>query len=78
MTARQIRAIASRPAHLTHVTNEEVRSILHAEDPVTTLVRQGADLLGKLDRIARDNPQDIRGQTQAREQLQYVEHTPAG
>ena len=72
MTARQIRAIARRPAHLTHVTNEEVRSMLHAEDPVTTLVRQGTDLLCKLERIARDYPQDIRGQPQAREQLQYV------
>ena len=72
MTARQIRAIARRPAHLTHVTNEEVRSILHAEDPVATLIKQGTDLLGKLERLARDRPQDIRSQPQAREQLQYV------
>ena len=72
MTARQIRAIARRPAHLTHVTNEEVRSVLHAEDPVTTLIKQGTDLLGKLERLARDRPQDIRSQPQAREQLQYV------
>ena len=61
MTARQIRAIARRPAHLTHVTNEEVRSILHAEDPVTTLVRQGTDLLCKLERIARDYPRTSEG-----------------
>ena len=72
MTARQIRAIARRPAHLTHVTNDQVRAILHAEDPSATLARQGTDLLGKLNRIAREHPQDIRGQDQAREQLQYV------
>ena len=72
MTARQTRAIARRPAHLTHVTNEQVKEILHAEDPFVTLTRQGDDLLGKLNRIAREHPQDIRGQDQAREQLQYV------
>ena len=68
----QTRAIARRPAHLTHVTNEQVKEILRAEDPFVTLTRQGDDLLGKLNRIAREHPQDIRGQDQAREQLQYV------
>ena len=72
MTARQTRAIARRPAHLTHVTNEQIKEILRAEDPFVTLTRQGDDLLGKLNRIAREHPQDIRGQDQAREQLQYV------
>ena len=72
MTARQTRAIARRPAHLTRITNEQVKAILHAEDPFVALTRQGDNLLRKLNQIAREQPQDIRGQDQAREQLQYV------
>ena len=72
MTARQTRAIARRPAHLTHITNEQVRTILHAEDPFVALTRQGDTLLSKLDKIAREKPQDIRGLDLAREQLQHV------
>ena len=72
MTARQTRAIARRPAHLTHITNEQVREILHAEDPFVTLTRQGEKMQRKLEQIAADHPQDIRGIDIAREQLQHV------
>ena len=71
MTARQTRAIARRPAHLTHITNDQVRAILHAEDPFDALTRQGDTLLSRLNQIAVERPLDIRGQNQAREQLQH-------
>ena len=64
MTARQTRAIPRRPA--------QVRTILHAEDPFVALTRQGDTLLSKLDKIAREKPQDRRGLDLAREQLQHV------
>ena len=72
MAARQVRAIAKRPAHLTHITNEQVRTILHADDPLDALARQGDNLLAKLIRIRQDNPADIRGSQSSIEQLQYV------
>ena len=72
MTARQTRAIARRPAHLTRITNEQVRTILHAEEPFVALMRQGDTMLSKLDKIAREKPQDIRGLDLAREQLRHV------
>ena len=72
MASRQMRAIARRPAHLTHLTNAQVRQALNAEEPLAALHAQGEKYLQKLNEVARLQPDDIRGQESSRLQLEYA------
>ena len=67
-----MRAIARRPAHLTHLTNAQVRQALNAEEPLAALHAQGEKYLQKLNEVARLQPDDIRGQESSRLQLEYA------
>ena len=75
MASRQMRAIARRPAHLTHLTNAQVRQALNAEEPLAALHAQGEKYLQKLNEVARLQPDDIRGQESSRLQLEYALRT---
>ena len=72
MASRQMRAIARRPAHLTHLTNAQVRQALNAEEPLAALHAQGEKYLQRLHEVARLQPDDIRGQESSRLQLAYA------
>ena len=72
MASRQMRAIARRPAHLTRLTNAQVRQALNAEEPLAALHAQGEKYLQKLNEVARLQPDDIRGQESSRLQLEYA------
>ena len=72
MASRQMRAIARRPAHLSHLTNAQVRQALNAEEPLAALHAQGEKYLQKLNEVARLQPDDIRGQESSRLQLEYA------
>ena len=45
MASRQMRAIARRPAHVSHLTNAQVRQALNAEEPLAALHAQGEKYL---------------------------------
>ena len=72
MASRQMRAIARRPAHVSHLTNAQVRQALNAEEPLAALHAQGEKYLQKLNEVARLQPDDIRGQESSRQQLEYA------
>ena len=72
MASRQMRAIARRPAHITHVSNEEICRLLHAQEPITALYKQGAAMADRLDCLASTDVEDIRGAQEVREQLRFV------
>ena len=72
MASRQVRAIARLPAHLTHVSNVQVRAQLGAPDVIQMLHDAGGRRLAQLHDINAQDPQDIRGHEIAVEQLRHV------
>ena len=72
MAARQTRAIAKLPAHLTHVPNVQIRALLGAPDVVQQLHDAGGRHLAHLTDIQSTTPQDIRCHAIALTQLRHV------
>ena len=72
MASRQTRAIARLPAHLTHVSNVQVRARLGAPDVVQMLHDAGGRRLTQLQDLLTQEPQDIRCHEIAVAQLRYV------
>ena len=69
---------AQRPVRLAPtMSNEQVRKVLHAKEPVAALRQQGAEMADKLRWVAQQDAEDIRGASAARDQLQYVLSTLA-
>ena len=75
MAARQMRAIAKKPAHLTLVTNEQIQKHLNAEDPLQALAQQGQRMHDALELVAAECPSDIRALPQVRAQLALAIHS---
>ena len=48
MASRQMRAIARRPAHLTHLTNAQVRQALNAEEPLARCMHRERNICRSL------------------------------
>ena len=72
MAARQVRAISGKPAHLTFVSNAEIRQMFDMTPVVEQLHQQAKKKLQELELLANTHPSDIRGHPLAVEQLRQV------
>ena len=54
------------------MSTEQVRTVLRAQEPLTALHSQGADMAKRLEQVAKQDGTDIRGFPEAREQLRFV------
>ena len=73
-TSRQARAIAHLPAHITHVSNAEVRERLGSNDVVEAIRAQAEAKRSSLAQLQASNPLSICVRPLALEQLDYVIH----
>ena len=72
MAARQLRALAGKPAHLTHVTNESIRQQFGCAELTEDLLKSAASRHKELLELRRTQPENIVARDIAVQQLEYA------
>ncbi|CAE7221043.1 Pol [Symbiodinium sp. CCMP2592] len=75
MSARQLRSIAGRPAHLTHESNAEIRNLFDCVEWTEDLLTLAKNRLAELRTLQETQPENIVTRPQALQQLTHAMET---